>query len=69
LASLDLPVRVIEDTAGRLVEAQWWLLRVIGAIIPWNDPLLILAIKLPPALLAGNTVVVKPGTDNSALRP
>jgi aldehyde dehydrogenase (NAD+) len=33
---------------------------VIGAIITWNAPLLSLAMKLPAALAAGNTVVVKP---------
>ncbi|HSJ44317.1 MAG TPA: aldehyde dehydrogenase family protein [Euzebyales bacterium] len=33
---------------------------VVGAIIPWNFPLLLLAWKLAPALAAGNTVVVKP---------
>jgi acyl-CoA reductase-like NAD-dependent aldehyde dehydrogenase len=59
-ASLDLPMRVIEDSAGRKVEAHRRPLGVIGAIIPWNFPLLILAFKLPPALLAGNTLVVKP---------
>lgn len=59
-ASLDLPVRVIEDSDGRKVEAHRKPLGVIGAIIPWNYPLLILAFKLPPALLAGNTLVVKP---------
>jgi acyl-CoA reductase-like NAD-dependent aldehyde dehydrogenase len=59
-ATLDLPVRVIEDSAGRKVEAFRRPLGVVGAIIPWNYPLLILAFKLPPALLAGNTLVVKP---------
>lgn len=59
-ASLDLPMRVIEDSAGRKVEAHRRPLGVVGAIIPWNFPLLILAFKLPPALLAGNTLVVKP---------
>ena len=33
---------------------------VVGAIVPWNFPLLLLAWKLAPALAAGNTVVVKP---------
>jgi acyl-CoA reductase-like NAD-dependent aldehyde dehydrogenase len=33
---------------------------VVGAIVPWNYPLLLLAWKLAPALAAGNTVVVKP---------
>jgi acyl-CoA reductase-like NAD-dependent aldehyde dehydrogenase len=37
-------------------------LGVIGAIIPWNYPLLLLVWKLAPALAAGNTVVVKPAS-------
>ncbi|HZG74047.1 MAG TPA: aldehyde dehydrogenase [Chondromyces sp.] len=35
-------------------------LGVIGAIVPWNSPLLLTLWKLCPALAAGNTVVVKP---------
>ncbi|MBG7630009.1 MAG: aldehyde dehydrogenase [Bacteroidetes bacterium] len=35
-------------------------LGVIGQIIPWNFPLLMLSWKLPPALAAGNCVVLKP---------
>ncbi|UGQ11189.1 aldehyde dehydrogenase family protein [Yinghuangia sp. ASG 101] len=33
---------------------------VIGHIITWNSPALSLAMKVPPALAAGNTVVIKP---------
>jgi betaine-aldehyde dehydrogenase len=33
---------------------------VVGAIVPWNYPLLLLGWKLAPALAAGNTVVAKP---------
>ncbi len=33
---------------------------VVGQIIPWNFPLLMLAWKIAPALSAGNTVVLKP---------
>jgi aldehyde dehydrogenase (NAD+) len=33
---------------------------VVGQIIPWNFPLLMLAWKVAPALAAGNTVVMKP---------
>lgn len=36
---------------------------VVGAIIPWNVPLLLMAIKVAPALVAGNTVVVKSAED------
>lgn len=43
---------------------------VVGAIIPWNFPLLMCGYKLGPALAAGNTVVLKPAeqTPLSALR-
>lgn len=41
-------------------------LGVVGAIIPWNSPLLLLAWKLAPALAAGNTMVVKPSEYTSA---
>lgn len=39
---------------------------VIGAIVPWNSPLLMLAWKIGPALAARNTVVLKPAIDTSA---
>ncbi len=32
---------------------------VVGAIIPWNAPMILMAVKSAPALVAGNTVVVK----------
>lgn len=35
-------------------------LGVVGAIVPWNFPLLLLSWKLGPALATGNSVVVKP---------
>ncbi len=35
-------------------------LGVVGQIIPWNFPLLMLAWKIAPALALGNTVVLKP---------
>ncbi len=35
-------------------------LGVVGQIIPWNFPLLMLAWKIAPAIAAGNTVVLKP---------
>ncbi|MFD9666240.1 aldehyde dehydrogenase family protein [Rhodococcus sp. NPDC059968] len=34
-------------------------LGVVGCILPWNSPLMIAGFKLPAALAAGNTVVVK----------
>ncbi len=58
--SLDLPVKVIEDSERRRVEAHHKPLGVIGAIVPWNFPLILMSFKIPPALIAGNTIVLKP---------
>ena len=38
---------------------------VVGQVIPWNFPLLMLAWKIAPALAAGNTVVLKPAETTS----
>ena len=38
---------------------------VVGAITPWNSPLVMLAWKLCPALAGGNTVVLKPAEQTS----
>jgi acyl-CoA reductase-like NAD-dependent aldehyde dehydrogenase len=57
---LDLPVKVIEDSEAKRVEAHRKPLGVVGAIIPWNFPMILMAFKVPPALLAGNTIIVKP---------
>ncbi|MFJ2778663.1 aldehyde dehydrogenase family protein [Kitasatospora sp. NPDC087315] len=39
---------------------RWEPIGVVGAIVPWNYPLLMAAWRCAPALAAGNTVVVKP---------
>lgn len=36
---------------------------VVGCLIPWNYPLLLLVFKVAPALATGNTVVVKPASE------
>merc|ERR1719323_2066968 len=40
----------------------WTSVGVIGAIVPWNFPLMLLIWKVAPALAMGNTVVLKPAT-------
>src|SRR6476620_8142412 len=40
---------------------------VVGAITPWNFPIAIPAWKLTPALVCGNTVVLKPAEDTPGL--
>ena len=57
-ATLDLSMKVVENSSERRVELHRKPLGVVGAIIPWNYPLLLLAFKLPPALLAGNTALL-----------
>jgi acyl-CoA reductase-like NAD-dependent aldehyde dehydrogenase len=47
-------------TATSRVEVRRKPLGVVGCIIPWNFPMILLGFKLPAALLAGNTVIVKP---------
>ncbi len=39
---------------------------VVGCVVPWNYPLLLMAWKVAPALAAGNTVVIKP-SENTPL--
>lgn len=48
-----------EDDAGKVIELRRPL-GVVAAIMPWNFPLLLLINKLGPALVSGNTMVVKP---------
>ncbi len=60
LATFDMQVQVLEDGPTRRVEVHRKPLGVVAAIVPWNFPILLIAFKLPPALLAGNTIVVKP---------
>lgn len=40
----------------------WSPVGVVGAIVPWNFPLMLLCWKVCPALAMGNTVVLKPAT-------
>ena len=58
--SLDLPEKVLEDSEGRRAVMRRKPLGVIGCIVPWNFPLILIGLKMPAALLAGNTIVLKP---------
>jgi acyl-CoA reductase-like NAD-dependent aldehyde dehydrogenase len=59
-ASLEIPVEVLRDDDEARVEVRRRPLGVVGAITPWNFPVLLAVWKIAPALLAGNTVVLKP---------
>lgn len=60
IAQQELPVHVVEDTGNRRVETRRVPLGVIGGITPWNFPMLLAIWKIAPALVAGNTMVLKP---------
>lgn len=53
--------------AGKQIST--WTVRepvgVVAAIVPWNSPLVLTAMKLAPALAAGCTIILKPAEDTS----
>ncbi|HVP29897.1 MAG TPA: aldehyde dehydrogenase family protein [Myxococcota bacterium] len=59
-AGLKIPVDLIQDGSPARVEVRRKPYGVVGAITPWNFPLLLAVWKIAPALLAGNTIVLKP---------
>ena len=60
VARQDLPNEVVEDSDTRQVIVKHEPLGVVAAIVPWNFPFLLAMWKIAPALLAGNTMVLKP---------
>ena len=66
--ALDKLFGQVAPTSGdRLGLIQSMPVGVVGAIVPWNFPLMIAAWKVAPALAAGNCVVVKPSETASLL--
>ena len=59
-ASLDLPAEVLQNNPQGRIEIRRKPLGVVAAITPWNYPLMLGMWKIAPALLAGNTIVLKP---------
>jgi acyl-CoA reductase-like NAD-dependent aldehyde dehydrogenase len=59
-ARLEMPHEVIQDDERAFTEVVRRPLGVVAAITPWNYPVMLAAWKIAPALLAGNTMVLKP---------
>jgi acyl-CoA reductase-like NAD-dependent aldehyde dehydrogenase len=59
-AKLEMPREVIQDDDAAFAEVIRRPLGVVAAITPWNFPLILASWKIAPALLAGNTMVLKP---------
>ncbi|KAL3474338.1 aldehyde dehydrogenase domain-containing protein [Aspergillus californicus] len=60
MAGIQLPEEIIEENEKRTVITRYTPLGVVGAIVPWNFPLLLATGKIAPALLTGNVIIVKP---------
>ena len=59
-ADTPLPVEVIIDDESGYAEMHYRPLGVVGAISPWNWPMMISIWQIAPSLRMGNTVVIKP---------
>ena len=60
LSNMAPPVHVTEDSATQWIETRYVPLGVVCAISPWNFPVNLSLWKIAPALIAGNTMVLKP---------
>jgi acyl-CoA reductase-like NAD-dependent aldehyde dehydrogenase len=60
IATQKLESHIVEQDKGREVVTRRVPLGVVGGIMPWNFPVLLAIWKIAPALVAGNTVVLKP---------
>ncbi|OIW30388.1 aldehyde dehydrogenase-like protein [Coniochaeta ligniaria NRRL 30616] len=59
-ATMQIPEEVLEDDEERTIYSTHPPVGVVGAIVPWNWPVLLGLGKVGPALMTGNTVIVKP---------
>jgi acyl-CoA reductase-like NAD-dependent aldehyde dehydrogenase len=69
-ASLELPIKVLEENDDKRIEQHRVPVGVVGSITPWNWPLMIAIWHVAPAIRAGNSVIIKPSpfTPLSTLR-
>lgn len=60
ISEQELKEEIIEDNEEHTVFVRRTPLGVVGGITPWNFPILLAIWKIAPALVAGNTMVLKP---------
>ncbi|MEP1144228.1 MAG: aldehyde dehydrogenase family protein [Henriciella sp.] len=60
VSAMRPPVHISEDSDTQYIETKYVPLGVVCAIAPWNFPVTLSVWKIAPALLAGNTMVLKP---------
>lgn len=59
-AAMEIPLKTLKESETERIVQQRTPLGVVAAITPWNFPMLLLMMKVAPALIAGNTVIAKP---------
>jgi acyl-CoA reductase-like NAD-dependent aldehyde dehydrogenase len=60
LSAVRVTSRVLADDGVKHVVEQWTPKGVVGAIAPWNAPVILGMVKIVTALIGGNTIVIKP---------
>ncbi|KAL2827915.1 Aldehyde/histidinol dehydrogenase [Aspergillus pseudoustus] len=60
LVTLALPETTLEDTDNRQILQRYTPLGVVGAIVPWNYPVVLAMGKIIGAVYTGNAVILKP---------
>jgi acyl-CoA reductase-like NAD-dependent aldehyde dehydrogenase len=59
-ATIELADRSLRDSASERIFEHRTPLGVVAAITPWNFPMILLMLKIAPALACGNVVICKP---------
>lgn len=60
IAKMNIKDEEVEKTEERRVLVRYTPLGVCGAIVPWNFPIHLAMGKIAPAIITGNTIIVKP---------
>jgi acyl-CoA reductase-like NAD-dependent aldehyde dehydrogenase len=59
-ATMQYKNEILEDTEERIIYSTRVPLGIVAAIVPWNWPILLGVGKVGPALMTGNTIIMKP---------
>ena len=60
IPTIEIPMTVLEESDEHKIIERHTPICVVGAIIPWNFPVLLAVGKIVPALYTGNTIILKP---------
>jgi acyl-CoA reductase-like NAD-dependent aldehyde dehydrogenase len=60
IAQLKLPEEVMDDDEEHQVVVRYTPIGVAAGIVPWNFPIQLACGKIAPAVLTGNTIIIKP---------